>query len=141
MKENFIGYLCAFFVCVDNYEHEVPKGRIVNSQNKVEIAFHGTVDFLKKMEALLRETNFPQPFAENRSFRSRPDHRTVTASSNTGKTGNLATFSLKVLFRQNSSWQGAVTWMEGNQEMSFRSVLELLLLMDSALIAHHQPDK
>jgi hypothetical protein len=40
---------------------------------------------------------------------------------------------VRVLFRQNASWQGSVTWMEGRQEESFRSALELLLLMKSAL--------
>ena len=47
--------------------------------------------------------------------------------------GKVATFSLKILFRQNSSWQGAVSWMEGGRSQNFRSVLELIFLMDSAL--------
>jgi hypothetical protein len=38
-----------------------------------------------------------------------------------------------VLFRQNASWQGSITWMEGKQEQSFRSALELIFLMNSAL--------
>ena len=47
--------------------------------------------------------------------------------------GNLATFAVRIMFRRNSSWQGSVTWMEGDQQENFRSVLELLLLIDSAL--------
>ena len=43
------------------------------------------------------------------------------------------TFAVRILFRQNASWQGSVTWLEGNREESFRSVLELIFLMDSAL--------
>ena len=31
------------------------------------------------------------------------------------------------------NWQGSVTWVEGKREQSFRSVLELILLIDSAL--------
>lgn len=38
-----------------------------------------------------------------------------------------------VLFRQNASWQGSEQWIEGAREESFRSVLELALLMDGAL--------
>ena len=49
------------------------------------------------------------------------------------RTGRRATFAVRVLFRQNATWQGSVTWMEKNQEESFRSVLELLLLMNSAV--------
>ncbi|MBQ3147093.1 MAG: hypothetical protein IJB91_05120 [Oscillospiraceae bacterium] len=47
--------------------------------------------------------------------------------------GDLATFAVKILFRQNASWQGSVTWLEGKREQSFRSVLELILLMSTAL--------
>lgn len=35
--------------------------------------------------------------------------------------------SLRVLFRQNTSWHGSVAWVEGKCEESFRSVLELLI--------------
>ncbi|NLW65775.1 MAG: hypothetical protein GXY26_06040, partial [Clostridiales bacterium] len=36
-------------------------------------------------------------------------------------------------FRQNASWQGVITWAEDRREESFRSALELVFLMDSAL--------
>ena len=37
---------------------------------------------------------------------------------------------MRIMFRQNSSWQGTVTWVDGKMEESFRSVLELIILMD-----------
>ena len=40
---------------------------------------------------------------------------------------------MKVIFRQNASWQGTVLWLEANREESFRSVLEFALLLNSAL--------
>ena len=40
---------------------------------------------------------------------------------------------VRILFRQNASWQGTVLWSEGSQEERFRSALELALLLDSAL--------
>ncbi|MBE6598234.1 MAG: hypothetical protein E7638_02190 [Ruminococcaceae bacterium] len=49
------------------------------------------------------------------------------------KRGKLATFTVRILFRQNTSWQGYLMWMEKGREESFRSVLELIFLMDSAL--------
>ncbi|MBR5319181.1 MAG: hypothetical protein IKU46_06265 [Peptococcaceae bacterium] len=45
----------------------------------------------------------------------------------------IATFKVKVLFRQSASWQGKLIWIEGKQEIAFRSALELVKLMDSAL--------
>jgi hypothetical protein len=49
------------------------------------------------------------------------------------KEGKLATFSMRLLFRQNASWQGSVYWHEGKSDENFRSALELLFLMDSAI--------
>ena len=46
--------------------------------------------------------------------------------------GDVATFAVRVLFRQNASWQGSILWVEGDREESFRSVLELIFLLDSA---------
>lgn len=47
--------------------------------------------------------------------------------------GELATFRIEILFRQNSSWQGRIVWMENKKEVTFRSVLELLIILDEAL--------
>ena len=44
------------------------------------------------------------------------------------------TFIVNVLYRQNASWQGTVKWVETGIEKSFRSTLELLKLMDSAML-------
>ena len=45
----------------------------------------------------------------------------------------MATFKLSILFRQNSSWQGSVLWLEEDSEAQFRSALELVKLIDSVL--------
>ena len=41
------------------------------------------------------------------------------------------TFCVNVLYRRNGTWQGQVTWVEGKKTVSFRSVLELLKLLES----------
>ncbi|MBQ7103601.1 MAG: hypothetical protein IJN89_06040, partial [Anaerotignum sp.] len=46
----------------------------------------------------------------------------------------IATFELEIIFRQNASWQGNIVYAEKGLSSSFRSVLELLSLMDSVLI-------
>ena len=43
------------------------------------------------------------------------------------------TFEISVKFQQNSTWQGQILWAEKNLKQSFRSVLEMLRLMDEAL--------
>ncbi|WP_283610297.1 hypothetical protein [Faecalispora anaeroviscerum] len=44
-----------------------------------------------------------------------------------------ATFVVDMLYRQHSTWQGNLRWVEGNKESAFRSEIELLSLMDSAM--------
>jgi hypothetical protein len=45
----------------------------------------------------------------------------------------MATFFVRIIFRQNASWQGSVLWLEGQREQRFRSALELIFLLDNAL--------
>ena len=46
--------------------------------------------------------------------------------------GGRETFAVRPLFRENHTFQGSVSWMEGRQQKNFRSFLELLYLMMSA---------
>lgn len=50
------------------------------------------------------------------------------------------TFVVNVKCRQNHTWQGTVKWVEGQKEIPFRSALELIKLMDSAIeITEEEP--
>ena len=120
-------------LCIDEYENGVLNGRMYNPYFSTGIRFQSTMEMLKKLDSMLEEMNFPQSFSANRVFRPVQKIDTVEPPTSSPKTGKVATFGLRILFRQNASWQGFVTWSEGNQEESFRSVLELLFLMDSAL--------
>lgn len=46
---------------------------------------------------------------------------------------NQATFLLNIQDTQHATWQGTVTWVEKQQKQQFRSALELLKLIESAL--------
>ena len=47
--------------------------------------------------------------------------------------GDIATFVVHVQYRQNATWQGKIVWAEKNKEIGFRSALELLKLIDTAI--------
>lgn len=49
------------------------------------------------------------------------------------KRGEKGTFVIQVQYRQNSTWQGKVEWVEKNKTQHFRSALELIKLIDGAL--------
>ena len=57
------------------------------------------------------------------------------------QSGKCGTFAMRVYFRQNASWQGSVSWLEGDREERFRSVLELAFLLNSALSGEEPPKK
>lgn len=118
-------------VCVDSYDDGVLKGRFYNPYRDVE-HFSSLSQFLLKMEDILDEMQMPQSYTSPRKFSMllQPEDRT---SSFPVRKGAKATFELKVIFRQHSSWQGVIVWREQKTEHSFRSVLELVILIDSAL--------
>lgn len=120
-------------ICVDSYEQGVPVGRFYNPGSGRAGEFYGLTRLLTELDGLLDDMALPQAFTAIRRFsmraeESRPQERGIRPLP-----GKLATFSVRILFRQNASWQGSVKWMEGGMEESFRSVLELILLMDSVL--------
>ena len=45
------------------------------------------------------------------------------------------TFVVQILSAQNATWQGTVTWTDSRRSESFRSALELIRLIDSAVEA------
>lgn len=49
-------------------------------------------------------------------------------------------FFVRILFRQNTSWQGEIQWMEGQRTRRFRSALELLSLIEEALELSESPE-
>ena len=52
--------------------------------------------------------------------------------------GDLGTFIIRVQHRQNSSWQGRITWVEQDKTLYFRSVWEMMKLIEEALADHKE---
>ena len=125
-------------VCIDSYDRHVLKGRIYNPYFPDGAHFESFLQFLIRMEQMLDTMEFPQPASVVRTFLPPAPPGLPNRAIDTHTPGKLATFQLRVLFRQNTSWQGMVAWVEQNQEQGFRSVLELALLMDNALTS--QPE-
>ena len=119
-------------ICVDDYNDGVIKGRFYHATQGMS-QFQSMTQLLLKMDAVLEDIQEPQSYTSKRTF------ATVISSADCGeypasfRNGAKATFELKVLFRQHSSWQGIAVWKDRMTEQSFRSVLELIVLLDSAL--------
>ena len=125
-------------ICIDGYDSKILCGRLQSAALDSEMSFGSLMEFFCEMEQLLDQTLraifIVIEINERRTFRSVPS-APQQQSAMTRTPGRLATFIVRILFRQNASWQGSVVWVEGRQEERFRSALELVLLMDSALTA------
>ena len=102
-------------VCVDEYDGQVPKGRLYNPYWGV-VMFNSLMELLLKMEELLDRMNFPQSFTEPRSFSQPQESLTHAPPKGEVQSGKCGTFAVRVYFRQNASWQGCVSWLEGDRE-------------------------
>lgn len=98
-----------------------------------EVAFSNLTRLLLLMEDMMDGMKFPQEAVQNRRFKHHEKREETVRILPKPAQEAIATFKVKVLFRQGASWQGKVSWAEGKQEMAFRSALELVKLMDSAL--------
>ena len=97
---------------------------------------------IQKMEEIFDTHGFPQVFLSPRTFTDKKPaaaKESVKGSyimemeTTAGSEGVRCTFEITVGFRQNATWQGHILWIEKNIKQNFRSVLEMLKLMDEAL--------
>jgi hypothetical protein len=130
-------------LCVDETEHGDISGRIYHCYAREPYSFHHVPDLVGEMEKLFDKIVFPQASTRTRRFtekkaevnRKPPERpqRQQGPKEVTAHRGRRGTFLVCVQFRQNSSWQGEVTWAEQDETSSFISMLELLTIIDSAL--------
>ncbi len=118
-------------LCIDSYRDGVFRGRFFDDHQEGQ-PFSSLSQFLVMMDDMLDMNQSPQSYTARRSFSELLPPVPASLASSPRK-GALATFELQILFRQHTSWQGVLLWQEQQQKQHFRSVLELILLMDSAL--------
>ena len=123
---------------VYDYQDKNLQGTFFNPYYGVEIEFPNLTRLLLLMEEMMDKMGYPQAsmlsrrFDKKRRAYAEPSVKVATVQE-TQKRDAIATFQVKVIFRQNASWQGKINWLNENKEQTFRSVFELIKLMDEAL--------
>ena len=123
-------------ISVDGYDDKVPVGRLWYAHFAQEKPFRGLMQLLLLTDGAMQEMDYPATYMQPRRFSPAKDTPVRESAATAGEKsvpGRLATFRIKVMFRQNAGWQGTLAWVEGGQEQAFRSVLEMAMLLDSAL--------
>lgn len=128
-------------VCIDEQKDGELAGRYYHKYAKDAVPFEHFMDMVKQMEALFDAIQYPQETVRKRSFIK--EEQTVgekkelvpvwTGQELGEERGKLASFYVLVKGRANTTWQGEVIWVEQGVSKKFRSVMELLILMDNAL--------
>lgn len=100
-------------------------------------------DMIRGIEGDLAANKFPQCMLQYRSWGEDAAVESIRKANHVLSLGDArgesrpelfrTTFIVKVLFRQNATWQGTIQWIEGRQTKQYRSLNELLKLMDEAL--------
>lgn len=129
-------------VCVDRTDNYDISGVFYNPYMKKPVKFASVLEIIKTMERFFDEISFPQQNYMLREFNPKPVtarkaesemRQYISEEIFNSERGKKATFVIQVQFRQNATWQGIITWTDEKKTRSFRSTLEMLKLMDSAL--------
>ncbi len=129
-------------ICVDATEKGDIKGRYYHKYNQSASTFENAVMLFSKMEELFDALDYPQATTRPRDFlnniieEKKPVKKISPVLENAmvaKERGNVATFLVAVKTRANASWQGQVIWAEKESECTFRSMMELMILIDRAV--------
>ena len=125
---------------VYSYENKCIKGTLHNPFFEKDVVFENLMQLITMVERISDSLFYPQKTMQLRQFSENEPEKTETpaffdfvTTADFSDQVPLATFELEIIFRQNASWQGSIVYAEQNLASSFRSVLELLTLMDSVL--------
>jgi len=121
-------------ICVDDYENRRLSGSLLHYTFPQRKHFENLMQLLLLIEQTVEENDYPSSSTQKRAFqKNKPCFTPAVSSDMFEDKGRLATFRVRILFRQNASWQGTVSWVEDGCEKTFRSALELIFLIDNAV--------
>lgn len=142
-------------LCLDSYDGEQQRGRLYHQYISGAISFTSLLEAFDQMDRLYDKLLLPQASVRIRSFQierrnmeqavkrkrmpalpefERKEMKVMEAFDKvTEQRGKDSTFIIHVKYRQNASWQGEVTWVDKQKKEYFRSALELVRLIDSAV--------
>ena len=150
-------YMSFLRVAIDSRDDGCISGRVYSQRLKEPLPFRDTTSLLLEIEELLDKQDFPRAFQRKRTFgeqsrRKRgmdapqrnhtaglspdggdgetPDERPyMAADAVKSAKGEIFTFDINVITRQNTTWQGYIDWLDGSGKMVYNSVLELLSMI------------
>lgn len=115
---------------------------VYHAYSREAVVFTDMDGAMFELEYFYDALNFPYPTTDSRSFgeerhgsrqKKQERKRAMKDEELLSMHGDLGTFIIRVQHRQNSSWQGRITWMDKNKTVYFRSIWEMIKLVAGAL--------
>lgn len=149
----YIGVPNGVVLCIDAAESEQSiTARLYHGYRRDAVDITAPEQILPEMERLFDSLRFPFKTTNYRSFSGSKAEQPAETGVLPGREfaeaagrrvlsddelldleGELATFIIRVQQRQNSDWQGRITWAEHDRTLGFRTVTELLKLISNAV--------
>ena len=129
-------------ICVDENHHGEISGRMYHCYSEEPVRFVNIVELIREAEKLFDTIAFPQASTKTRQFAEESRKQTapmkrpmkvVHQEDVAGNAGELGTFITSVRFRQNSTWQGEIYWVEKEEMSRFIDILDFIKKIDNAL--------
>lgn len=128
----FINSRQSCYVIIDYYNNQNPIGKIINTES-IGHDFYSLASLLNLMSEMIE--NYED---DSRCFISDKNEKCSWSNdsyqfdlSALEKHRCIASFKITVLFTQRYSWQGIIKWLETDEELCFRSVYELINIIDN----------
>jgi len=130
------------YICVDVCRGPLIEGRVFHKYLDEVNEFRGINELLFLMEGFMDEMRFPAASTDSRFFGKEKNTKDLKGAITVDRdevvfdlkeNGRKATFIVQVQYRQNATWQGSIKWVETDEEKKFRSALELIKIIDSAI--------
>lgn len=133
-------YAFTMLICFSSWQDQIAQGELWSYFSKDPRPFRGLDQLLFAMENAIDEAGRPAAWQEPRQVFEKQSPSQPQASGPyyepqalAGKRGAYYTASVRVYYRQHASIQGELTLSEPPRKIRFRSALELLHLLWSAL--------
>lgn len=127
----------ALLVCIDSTK--ATAGRVYCRYLRAPLEFCGMEQFIAIADDFYDAVQDPKPFVKERTFCDTiktygfEKEQVMSKEEMLENTGKECTFVIHVTSRQNATWQGKIHWAEKDVTKNFRSALEMVKLIDSAL--------
>lgn len=137
----YIGTPNGIVLCVNKEAGGLIEGELYHGYSREGHPFRGYEEIIKTAEEFFNTLGFPHMGTSDRDIEGRiHSHqkkkgmtRALSDKNMLEKHGDIGTFVIRVQHRQHSSWQGRVTYLEEDKSVYFRSVLELIKIIDGVL--------